>query len=92
MRLETSELCFEWKNLARCWKNRSEIVPESEKERIFVVAEREIIPRCSWQLPSKMEPYSLSTEQGTGAFLKYVLERGILENRRETIRSAGKKY
>lgn len=89
-KLETSKLCFDCESVARSRKNRREIMGESGEGSVSVVAEKETVPRCSVQLASGMKSYTPSTEQGSDKFLKYVVERAIMEDSWKSIWGAGK--
>lgn len=58
---------------------------------MFVVAENEVVPRCPLKLASEMGPYTSSTDQKTHEFLKYVVEREVVEDRWKSKSSAGRK-
>lgn len=58
---------------------------------MIAVAEKEIVLWCSFQLASELRPCTTSMDHKSDEFLKYPVERKIMEERRESIQSAGKK-
>lgn len=90
-KLETSELCFDSESMTRSRRNRSGIVGKSGEGSMFVVAEKKMLPGCPLQLAPEMRQCMPSTEKGTVKFLKYTVEREILETGWKSMRSAGKR-
>lgn len=52
--------------------------------------EKDMVLRSLLQLALKMRSYTSRTAPGSDKFLKYVMERDIAEDRRESVKSAGK--
>lgn len=64
---------------------------ESGEEGVLVLAEKEMTTRCPMQLASEIRQYTPSTDQKSVEFLKYIAARKILEDRQDSIRTAGKR-
>lgn len=57
---------------------------------MFMVGDKQMVPRCNLQRTSEMRPYRTSTKQERDEFLRYVLETDLIEKRWESIRSTEK--
>lgn len=89
-KLKLFELCFNWKGLARGWKNQNETLWDHGEGSTFVLEGKETALRCPLQPPSEMGPYSLSTDDESDEFLKCVVKTEIVKERRESTRTVGK--
>lgn len=48
---------------------------ESKEDSKLVVEGKKMVPRCPFQVASKMRPYTPLSKQRSNEFLKYVMER-----------------
>lgn len=79
-KLEASELCLDWESLARSWKNLSEETGEIGEESVFVVGDKEMVPRCPVEVASELNMFTPSTKGGGDELFKFVVEMEITGN------------
>lgn len=84
-KLETSELCYDWKSVAQGRRNRIEIVGGNGGRSVVGVGRKQMFPRRPLQLASDMRPYTQSTEPESDEFSKYVVETELMEKRPKSV-------